>query len=97
MIFEVLTVAIITLLAQIVLTLRSVFLGSDSFMLITVERDRIYAVTRMNGIIASCFGVITISQFVLGLYMAACVAKGGRESVINRSPQLLLTSLFQRH
>jgi len=89
--------AIITLLAQIVLTLRSVFLGSDSFVLITVERDRIYAVTRMNGIIASCFGVITISQFVLGLYTVAYAAKGGRESAINRSPQLLFTSLFQSH
>ena len=66
-------------------------------MLITVERDRIYAVTRMNGIIASCFGVITISQFILGLYITAYPAKGGCESVINRPLQLLPTSLFQRH
>ena len=90
-------VVIITLLAQIVLTLRSVFPGSDSFMLIKIERDSIYAVTRMNGIIASCFGVITVSQFILGLYMTANAAKGGCESVTNRPLQLLPTPLLQRH
>jgi len=77
---------ILTLLAQTVLTLRSVF--GNSFMLIAAERNRVYAVTRENQIIASCFGVITILQFCLGLYKTAYEAKAGCESVIERSPQV---------
>ena len=70
-------------LAQAVLTLRYAFLGSDCFVLITVERDRISAVTRKNQTIASCFGVIAVSQFVLGLYMTAYATKAG----CDRRPQ----------
>jgi len=88
---------ILTLLAQMVLTLRSVFFDSNSFVLIAAERNRIYAVTRKNQIIASCFSVITILQFCLGLYMAVHEARAGCESVIKRFPRLLPTSLFQRH
>jgi len=65
--------------------------GSDSFVLIAVERDRIYAVTSKSWIIASCFGIITISQFILGLYVTAY---GGCESVIKRPPQLLPLHYF---
>ena len=88
---------IFTFLAQAVLTLRSVFLGSDCFVLIAVESNRIYAVTRKNRIIASCFGVIAMSQVVLGLYMTAFAAKAGCKSVIKRPLQPLPTLLFQRH
>jgi len=88
---------IFTFLAQSVLTLRYVFLGSDGFVLITVERDRIYAVTHKNRIIASCFAVIAMSQFALGLYMTAYAAKAGCEFAIKRPRQPLPTLLFQRH
>ena len=85
---------IFTFLAQAVLTLRSVFLGSDCFVLITVEPNRIYAVTRKNRIIASCFGVITVLQFVLGLYITVYAAKGGSESVTKVRPLFLPISMF---
>ena len=70
-------------LAQVVLTLRSVFLDRDGFVLITAERNRIYAITSKNRIITSCLGVITISQFVLGLYLIAYTATIGGEFVTN--------------
>jgi len=47
--------AVTVLLAQVVLTLRSVFFGRDRFMLITTERNRIYAVTKKNRMVTSCF------------------------------------------
>ena len=72
---------ILTLIAQVVITLRSVFLGGCGFMLITVEWNRIYAVTRKNLIIASCFGVIMISQSILGLYLTADATGRGCKSV----------------
>ena len=75
-----------TLVAQVVLTLRSVFFGRDGFMLITAERNRIYAITRKNRIITSCFGVITISQFILGLYIIAYAATRGCEFVTKCHP-----------
>ena len=75
--------AIFTLLAQAVLTLRSVFLGGGGFALITVEWDRIYAVTRKNRIIASCLSAISISQLILGLYMTVDTVRRGCESVTN--------------
>jgi len=86
-----------TFLAQAVLTLRYAFLGSDCFVLITAELNRIYAVTRKDRTIASCFGVIAMAQFVLGLYMTAYAAKVGCESVIKCPLQPLPTLLFQRH
>ena len=65
------------LVAQVVLTLRSVLFGMDVSMLITAERNRIYAITRKNRIITSLFCVITISQFILGLYLAVYVVMRG--------------------
>ena len=84
-----------TLLAQIVLTLRSDFFGSDGFMLIAAEQDRIYAVTRKSRMIASCFSVITISQFILGLYLSSYAAARGGEPVTKSCPLFLPTSMFQ--
>ena len=83
-----------TLLAQVVLTSRSVSFGKDGSVLTAVEWNRIYSVTSRNRIIASCFGIIIISQFILGLTMTAEAAKGGCTSVIQRPPRLLLTTLF---
>jgi hypothetical protein len=79
-----------TLLAQVVLTLRSVFIGSNCSVLITTERNRIYAVTRKNRIILSCFSVITISQFALGLYGVAYAATRKCGSVTWCRPRFLL-------
>ena len=75
-----------TLLAQAVLTLRSVFFYRDSFVLIMAERNRVYAVTGKNRIIASCLGAITISQFILGIYLYAYVAMRGGELVTKCCP-----------
>jgi hypothetical protein len=61
-------------LAQVVLMLRSVFLDRNCSVLTMTKRNRIYAVTRKNRMIVSCLGVITISQFILGLYVAAYAA-----------------------
>ena len=69
-------------LAQVVLTLRFVFCGEDGFMLIIAELNRIYAITSNNRVIASCLCVITISLFILGLYIVAYAAMRGGESVI---------------
>ena len=74
------------LVAQVVLTLRSVLFGIGVSMLITTERNRIYAITRKNRIITSCFGVITISQFILGLYLIAYAAIRGCEFVTKCRP-----------
>ena len=83
-----------TFLAQVVLTMRSVFFGRDYFVLLTAERNRIYAITSKNRIIASCFGVITVLQFVLGLYITVYAAKGGSESVTKFRPLFLPISMF---
>ena len=74
------------LVAQVVLTLRSVLLGRDGLMLITAQRNRIYAITSKNRIITSCFGAITISQFILGLYLIAYAAIRGCEFVTKYHP-----------
>ena len=74
------------LVAQVVLTLRSVFLDRDSFMLITTEHNRIYAVTGKNRTITSCFCMISISQLILGLYITIHAATRGGESVIKCHP-----------
>ena len=83
-----------TLLAQVVLTSRSVSFGEDGSVLTAVEWNRIYSVTSRNRVIASCFGIIIISQFILGLTMTAEAAKGGCKSVIQRPPRLLPTPRF---
>ena len=85
MVFEVFTITILTFLTQVVLTLRSVFLGSNGLVLITAERNRIYAITHKSWMTTSCFGVITISQFILGLYLTADTAERRCKSV-NRFP-----------
>ena len=83
-----------TSLAQVVLTLRFVFFRSNGLVLIVAECNRIYAVTNKNRIITSCFSIITISQFSLGLYMTVYAAKSGRESMIRFPPQLSSNSCF---
>ena len=72
---------IFAFLAQVVLTLRSAFFASDGLVLTRAELNRIYAITSKNRIIASCFGVITISQFGLGLYVTSDTAERGCKSV----------------
>ena len=74
------------IVAQVVLTLRSVFSGRDGFMLITTEHNRIYAVTGKNRMITSCFCVITLAQLVIGLYITIHAAKEGGESVTKYHP-----------
>jgi hypothetical protein len=69
-----------TLLAQVVLTLRSIFFRSGSSGLIATEWNRIYAVTSKNRVIVSCFGAMTISQFAFGLYAIVYAAVSGCES-----------------
>jgi hypothetical protein len=73
--------------------LRLVFLGSGCSVLMVTERHRIYAVTRRNRTIVSCLGVITISQFALGLYATAYAAARRCESVTLRRPRVLPTRL----
>ena len=85
------------LLAQIVLTLRSVFFSRGGFVLITAEQNRIYAITSKNRIITSCFGVIMISQFILGLYLTGYAAARGCESVTNYRLLFSPASMFQRY
>ena len=85
------------MLAQVVLTLGFVFFYRDDFVLITAERNRVYAVTRKNRIIASCLGATTISQFILGLYLTAYAATRERESVIKCHQLFLPTSMLQRY
>ncbi|KAF9644213.1 hypothetical protein BDM02DRAFT_1059665 [Thelephora ganbajun] len=51
-------------------------------MLTVVERNRIYAITEKNRIIAACFGVITISQFTLGLYISVFNAIKGAQHIL---------------
>ena len=68
-------------------------------MLITTGRNRIYAVAGKNRILASCLGLITISQFVLGLCITAYAATNGCESDL-RIPLTILTDFnisFQRY
>ena len=88
--------AVTMLLAQMVLTLRSVLFVRDRFVLITTERNRIYAVTKKNRVVTSCFGVITISEFVLGLYVSAHAATRGGESVTGCHSRFL-PAMFQRN
>ena len=65
-------------------------------MLIVAGRNRIYAVTRKDRIITSCFGVIAVSQFILGLYTIIYAALQGGECMTRcRGPQFLTTSIFQ--
>jgi hypothetical protein len=47
--------------------------------------------------ITSCFGVITTSQFILGLYITAYMATEGGESVAKCRPQFSPTSAFQHN
>ena len=65
-------------------------------MLITAE-NRIYAITKKNRTIASCFSVITISQFIFGLYLVAYSAVRGGESVTICRLLFLPTPMFQRN
>ena len=81
-----------TLLAQVVLTLRFVFFCGNGLVLIVAKLSRIYAVTNKSRIITSCFCIITISQFSLGLHATVYAAKAGRESVIRLPAQLSPTS-----
>ena len=53
-------------------------------MLIVAGRNRIYAVTTKDRIITSCFGVIVVSQFILGLYTIIYAAMQG--GVCDRVP-----------
>jgi len=87
---------VLTLIAQVVLTLRSILFGSEGLVLITVERNRIYAVTGKNRIITLCFGVMTMSQFSLGLYMTIDAANSGCRFMTKCAPQFLPMSAFQR-
>jgi len=82
--------------AQVVLTLRSVFLDRDGFVLITTEHKRTYAITGKNRMITSCFCVITISQFILGLYITIHMAMRGGESVTKCHPRFSPTT-YQRN
>jgi len=61
-------------------------------MLIIIGWNRIYAVTRKNHIITMGFGLITISQFTLGLYL---IAKQGGESLTKWRPQSIPTPILQ--
>ena len=86
-----------TLLSQVVLTLRfAISLALNDSALIAAERNRIYAVTGKNRRITACLGVVTISQFALGLYSTIFSAMGG-ESLNRRCPQPLPTSRLQHN
>jgi hypothetical protein len=61
----------------------------EGFMLITAERNRIFAVTNKNRIIASFFVVIIVSQLITGICLTIYTAKGGGES--DQVPPMILT------
>ena len=86
-----------TLLAQVVLTLRFVPLTRDGLVLILIERDRIYAVTYKDRTITSCFCVITVSQFVFGLYWTVFTAGEGGETLAKGYREFLPTSTPQHN
>ena len=85
--FQALVSTEILSVAQVVLTLRSVSFSRDGFILITAEWNRIYAITRKNWAITLCLCAITISQFILGLYITAYLAKRGGKPVTKSHPQ----------
>ena len=87
---------ILTLIAQVILALRFALFCNDNLVLIVGKWNRIYAITGKNRIVTSCLGVMTISQFSLGLYMAAYAAKRGCEFTTNCAQNLLPMSMFQR-
>jgi hypothetical protein len=95
--FEALATMSATVFAQVVLTLRSVFFYSDCSVMLITARPRIYAVTRKNRIITSCFVAITISQFIVGIYATGYAATRGCESVTKCCSQILPTLIFQRY
>ena len=65
-------------------------------MLIVAEWNRIYAVTGKNRTITACLGMITISQFTLGLYSTIFSAMGG-ESLTRWCLQFLPVSVLQHN
>ena len=83
-------------LAQAALTLGSTLFVRDHFMSITTERGRIHAVAKKDRKVTSCFGVMTLSWFVLSLYMSAYVAMRGCEPVTKCHPRFLL-AMCQRN
>ena len=66
--------------------MRSDFFNGDGIVLIFAERNRVYALTSKNRIITSCFCLITIAQFALGLRAVVYAAKAGCESEWSNTP-----------
>jgi len=75
-----------TLLAQVVLTLRSVFSGRNGFTLTATEWSRVYAVTNKHRIITLCLGITTIAQLIVGTYLTVYTARRGCETVTKCHP-----------
>ena len=63
-------------------------------MLNTTGRNRIYAITRKNRIVTSFFCVLTMSQFIFGLYITGYAAKGGGESMTKGPHNIYLLQPF---
>ena len=89
--------AVTTLLAQVVLTLRLSLLTCESVALTKPGSNRINAVTSGNRVITFGLALITLSQLVLGTYVAAYAATEGGESVAECCTRFLSSSMPQRH
>ncbi|KAF9644220.1 hypothetical protein BDM02DRAFT_3122279 [Thelephora ganbajun] len=81
---------------------RSAFLSALAFTWSTLLAQvvltlRIYAITGQNRIIAACFGVITMSQFTLGLYLSILVATQGAQHILPIPLDAYRLCIFVRH
>lgn len=96
--YSILTFVICTLLAQVVLTARSVSIhGRRPQFDFRVEFCRIYAVARKNIPIVVGFAVITTSQLVLGMCLVVFAArKGGKSRFHHSHPGRRFLSLWSR-
>jgi len=48
-------------------------------VLAVIESNRIYAISKKNRLITTCFGLITLTQFILGMHLTAASALEGGE------------------
>jgi len=81
---------------------KTAFLSVLAFVVVTVIAEivltlRIYAVTRKNRVIAACFGVITASQFALGVRAIIVTATPGAQKVIPIPLNPYNVCVFIRH
>jgi len=58
---------------------------------------RVYAITSKNRVITSCLCVVTVSQFILGLYLTTYAATRGAQPIIPIPLQVYMICVFAEH